>query len=613
MKRIAIIALVSVLTASCVAKLEGLDQSPLDKESESTYFKDASQMEALTNYHDHITFFGPVCSATKDLLLAKSPSTLMRGGALRTTPSSGGGWEWNNLARINALLDHLGNCPDEATRTLYEAYGRFFRAYFYYYKVRDFGDVPFYDHELGVSEYNELYKARDSRDYIMGKMLEDVDFAIANLPSGKDLYHVTKWTAMAFKSRFCLFEGTWRKYHGNTSPSSGEVYGHDADYYLKLAADVSSDFIDNAPYSIYTTGHPEIDYTHVFNQPTSNETEVILAKSYSITLQVSHFATYDTFGTASSNSFSKKFVDAFLMADGSRFTDRAGWETMEYYDETTGRDPRLGQIIRVPGYKREGVDSLLCADFNHGFTGYQPVKYAFSWKDYPSWGWGPQDNDMPIYRAAEVYLNYAEAMAERSDVHISQADLDKSIKPLRDRAGMPALSLADANANPDDNYMGSSAYGYDNVTGPDKGVILEIRRERMVELAMEGDFRWYDLMRWKQGRCVDQKLYGMYFPGLGSYDFDHVTGKDGNPHDDIYIYKDAADKNNGPAGVPVFHVGEAPLFLTDGTSGYVNPYNSIRFNGFNEERDYLYPIPTSELRLNQALLQNPGWKDIKRK
>ena len=417
---------------------------------------------------------------------------------------------------------------------------------------------------------------------------------------------------MAFKSRFCLFEGTWRKYHGNSSPSSGEEYGHGADYYLKLAADVSADFLETAPYAIYSTGHPEIDYTHVFNQPTGNEDEVILAKSYSITLQVSHFATYDTFGTASANSFSKKFVDAFLMADGSRFTDREGWETMQYYEETTGRDPRLGQIIRTPGYRREGVDSLLCADFNHGFTGYQPVKYALSWSDYPSWGWGPQDNDMPIYRAAEICLNYAEAMAERGDVSISQADLDKSVNLLRSRAGMPPMSLAAANSNPDDRYMGSSAYGYNNVKGENRGVILEIRRERMVELAMEGDFRWYDLMRWKQGRCVDQRLCGMYFPGLGSYDFDHVAGKDGSMRDDIYLYKDSADKDKGPEGVPAFQVGEAPLVLSKGTSGYVSPYENIRFNGFDEIRDYLYPIPTSELRLNTALLQNPGWKDIKR-
>ena len=229
-------------------------------------------------------------------------------------PNSGGGWgngsgAWGDLRKMNTLLEYIDKCEDKDAVVKYTAVTRFFRAYLYFNMVKRFGDVPWIDAQL-ETDSDELYKARDSRDYIMGKMLEDVDFAIANLPSGKDLYHVTKWTAMAFKSRFCLFEGTWRKYHGNTSPSSGEVYGHDADYYLKLAADVSSDFIDNAPYSIYTTGHPEIDYTHVFNQPTSNETEVILAKSYSITLQVSHFATYDTFGTASSNSFSKKFVDA---------------------------------------------------------------------------------------------------------------------------------------------------------------------------------------------------------------------------------------------------------------------------------------------------------------
>ena len=131
------------------------------------------------------------------------------------------------------MLDNIHRCDNESVRIKYTAVARFFRAYFYFLKVRDFGDVPWYDHELSVTEKDELYKARDSRDFVMTKMIEDIDYAIRYLPDEANAYRVTKWTALAFKSRFCLFEGTWRKYHGNGNMA------HDADYYLKQAEDAA--------------------------------------------------------------------------------------------------------------------------------------------------------------------------------------------------------------------------------------------------------------------------------------------------------------------------------------------------------------------------------------
>lgn len=89
-----------------------------------------------------------------------------------------------------------------------------FRAYFYFVKVRRFGDVPWYDYVIGSADTEALSKPRDSREFVMGKVLEDIDFAIDNLRKQKDVYRVTRWTALALKSRICLFEGTFRKYHG---------------------------------------------------------------------------------------------------------------------------------------------------------------------------------------------------------------------------------------------------------------------------------------------------------------------------------------------------------------------------------------------------------------
>jgi hypothetical protein len=132
-------------------------------------------------------------------------------------------------------------------------------------------------------------------------------------------------------------------------------------------------------------------------------------------------------------------------------------------------------------------------------------------------------NPLPIFRYAEVLLNYAEAKAELGT--LTQADIDRSIKLIRDRVGMPNLNLAFANANPDP-YLANQ---YTHVTGANKGVILEIRRERRIELVME-DFRWNDLMRWKEGHLVAEQFYGEYFPGPGSFDLD------GDGKTDIVIY-----------------------------------------------------------------------------
>src|SRR5690606_18748365 len=164
-------------------------------------------------------------------------------------------------------------------------------------------------------------------------------------------------------------------------------------------------------------------------------------------------------------------------------------QTMQFFEETQNRDPRLAQTIRTPGYKRVGENGVSVPDFATSVTGYQFVKYILA----PSFDAGQSSNDMPIMRYAEVLLNYAEAKAELGQ--LSQADLDRSIKLLRDRVDMPGLNMQEANASPDP-YLLSE---YPNVNqGAQTGVILEIRRERRVELVKEGH-RYRDLLRWKEG------------------------------------------------------------------------------------------------------------------
>ena len=183
---------------------------------------------------------------------------------------------------------------------------------------------------------------------------------------------------------------------------------------------------------------------------------------------------------------------------------------------------------------------------------------------------------------------------------LTQDDLTISINKLRDRVGMPPLDMAKANAKPDW-YLSSEEYGYPNVTGANAGVILEIRRERTIELLQEGH-RFEDLVRWKAGTCIDQAITGMYFPGPGEYD---LTG-DGKA--DLILYAKGSAKPSADEGVYVYELG-TDIFLSEDTKGYMAFHKDVERTKFNEGRDYLYPIPSGERSLNKNLTQNPGWND----
>lgn len=583
---------------------DALDLTPNDRIADTDYFKSASDLELFTNplYNDALptTQF----AMQSDLYVCQNLSNELMGGNYRQVPVTGGDWSWTVLRRINTLLERVDNCPDEAAVEKYSAVARFFRAYFYADKIVRFGDVPWFDHELG-STSEELYKPRDSRELVMTKIIEDIDYAIEHLPRKSEEadapFRATKTAAMALKSRFCLFEGTFRKYHNLNCE------GHDADYYLRLAAEAANSAISLEDNKLFSTGNPSTDYNILFAQDDASIDEYILARSYQYAIfNNSHNANAHALLTTQARpGYTRKMVNMYLMADGSRFTDIEGWETMTFNEETANRDPRLAQSIRTPGYHRIGRTQILAPDLGVAITGYQPVKFVQN----PDAAGGNTDrasysvNDMPVFRFAEVLLNYAEAKAELGT--ISQDDLDRSINLLRDRVGMPHLSLSDANATPDP-YLMSATTGYPNVTGPYKGVILEIRRERAVELAQEG-FRWNDLLRWKCGSAIDDRgeyspLFGAYIPGPGEYD---LSG-DGNI--DTVLYEEGAEKPQAAKGVQVFELGKQ-VFLSEGNSGYISFHKSLSRTAFNESRDYLQPIPIHERSLNKALTQNPGWDD----
>ena len=593
----------NIILYSFIALLSGtagcsdmLDEYPLDAISPETYYNNADELRSATNQF-YGMFPGAASGYTEsaDVVCIFNLPAEVQG--IRTVPTSGGGWNWEYLRAVNFYLSHSVRCDDVDAREHFDGIARFFRAYFYFEKVKRFGEVPWFDRELSSTD-PELFRPRDSRDFIMDKILDDLTYAIDNISDKKDLYNVTHWTALALKSRICLFEGTFRKYHG--------VPGYEK--FLNECATASKLFIDNAPYAIYQTGAQP--YRDLFSSMNAIEEEVILARDYDRSQNVMHEANANTLSpTYGRPGMNKKIVNSYLMTNGDRFTDQPGYETMQYYDEMQNRDPRLTQTVVGPGYMRINSDAVSSPNFGASTTGYQITKWV---TDASGDGYLGSSNDYILFRAAEVYLNYAEAKAELGT--LTQEDLEISIKKIRDRVSMPNIDMDAANANPDP-YLCALESGYQNVTGPNKGVILEIRRERTIELCLEGH-RYYDIIRWKEGKMFEQPFLGMYFPGLtqGSGDnrYDVFDMNDGIAGDkekvDICIY---TGKKPSVKNIRKFYKLGEEFVLTDGDKGNIICHDIEKEpRQWNEERDYFFPIPTTERSLtNGALTQNPGWND----
>ena len=593
----------NIILYSFIALLSGtagcsdmLDEYPLDAISPETYYNNADELRSATNQF-YGMFPGAASGYTEsaDVVCIFNLPAEVQG--IRTVPTSGGGWNWEYLRAVNFYLSHSVRCDDVDAREHFDGIARFFRAYFYFEKVKRFGEVPWFDRELSSTD-PELFRPRDSRDIIMDKILDDLTYAINNISDKKDLYNVTHWTALALKSRICLFEGTFRKYHG--------IPGYEK--FLNECATASKLFIDNAPYAIYQTGAQP--YRDLFSSMNAIEEEVILARDYDRSQNVMHEANANTLSpTYGRPGMNKKIVNSYLMTNGDRFTDQPGYETMQYYDEMQNRDPRLTQTVVGPGYMRINSDAVSSPNFVASTTGYQITNWV---TDASGDGYLWSSNDYMLFRAAEVYLNYAEAKAELGT--LTQEDLKISIKKIRDRVGMPNIDMDAANANPDP-YLCALESGYQNVTGPNKGVILEIRRERTIELLLEG-FRYYDIIRWKEGKVFEQPYKGMYFPGLtqGSGDnrYDVFDMNDGTVGDkekvDICIY---TGKKPSVKNIRKFYKLGDEFVLTDGDKGNIICHDIEKEpRQWREDRDYLYPIPTQERLLsNGTLSQNPNWND----
>lgn len=504
-----------------------------------------------------------------------------------------GSWTWTQLRNINYFLDNMGraNCS-QAMKRHYEGVGRFWRAYFYFDKVKTFGAVPWYTSVIDSEDVDKLFKGRDSREDVMRHVLEDISYAADNCITSTALevnsVQITQYVALALKARICLFEGTYRKYHA-TDPSTGRPWTSDESaMYLKACADACEALISSGRYAIISTpANVKTQYRDLFTSETVNTKECIWARAYNSGLNVVHHLN-SQFIVQQYGSYAatKQFVNTYLNLDGTPFTDKVGYDKVPFSEEFTGRDWRMSQSLRHPGYKRldKGVETPQAPNFNFSSTGYQPIKWVID--DMALDGnTSPCNNSIPIIRYAEVLLSYAEAKRELGE--FSENIWNQTIKPLRERAGVTSKMPLSA-----DPYM--IDYFMNTVFDP---VLLEIRRERGVELFME-NLRWDDDMRWAMGRLLERDWHGIYVPAMNvNYDLDG----DGKA-DVCFVAKEPSPTTKGVQ----YRIIGSDFQLTDGTSGNLVSYKNVERRW--DDKKYVRPIPTKALNDNPNLGQNPGWE-----
>lgn len=549
--------------AHSACKKSALDRKPTDSLSEEKFWHNENELKQYANIF-YSVFTGHATATTgSPLILGDNRSDnlvplnfdLFAAGK-NVIPASGGGWVWETIRNCNYFLTRYNQTPiNQSVKNKYAGEIRFFKCLDYYNKVVAFGDLPWLSKDLAPNS-PELYAARDSRFLVMDSLLNTINVAIKNLPAKSEAEpgRINKDIALMLKSRICLFEATYRKYRGL----------QESDKFFKEAVLASDQLINEAHYQLNSSGNPAIDYAANFNSlELATNKEMIFYKAY----QTGLLGTATSWNIQLNNfnfSVSKALVESYLCTDGkpiSQSTVYLGDNSID--NEMKNRDPRLTQTVAYPGTAMQGGFGAPAIP-GSGFagvgivpTGYQVLKY-----------WVADQNefvriqngilDAPIYRYAEVLLINAEANAELGTA--TQTVIDNTINLLRKRAGMPNMVIGSLQKDSKSDF-------------PDIPVLLdEIRRERRVELAIEG-LRFEDLIRWKAGALLNKPVLGMKF----------IQSKYPKAVIGTSIFVDA--------------------------NGFILPYGKSLPGGrtFDENKHYLLPLPLDELSLNTKLKQNPNW------
>lgn len=567
-KNIFIILIGAVLTLSSCLNLD-----PLDQLADGNMWKSANDFKYAANLYygwtkdfSNIYNDGPHSDLRSDLMKPNNSTNDFSRGSNSISNSDGNyTGMYNNIRRTNLLLKNAANYIGGESINQYVGEAHFFRAYCHFELMQLYGDIIIVRDVMDINS-PEMKKPRDIRTDVADFIIQDIKDAISKLSEDSpENGRINKYVANAFLSRVALYEGTWQKFRNNEAK---------ANEYLTIAADAAKSVIESGKYELFKPASlGDMAYKYLFtledDQSTpipginkSSNKEYIFYRRHDndlnrFNINITHGAVANAF------HINRKFVNMYLASDGLPIEKSPlfqGYSTM--LSEFQNRDARMKNSFLQQGEKYWTNDAATSRIDWKGMEG-EDAKNALTagvtfGSGYQNRKWGTERSvvdyyegyDFPIIRYAEVLLNYAEAVYERSG-NISNQDLDISLNLVRTRVNpeMPKLSNELVSAN-----------GLNMRT--------EIRRERTVELYFEG-FRIDDLKRWKTAETeMPMDMLGIKWEGT---QFQTSWGG-------------AASLSKNADGCLIIETGR-------------------RW----EEKNYLLPLPTDQLQLNPNLGQNPFW------
>lgn len=605
MKKILYILTLSVFFATSCSDF--LDEPPLSTLTDDGFWISESNVRlyAQNCYTDYFTGYGSGWTWGKFFSGESFNDDFATLGAwTKTTPATNSSWTFSYVRKVNILIDRLERVPmsDEA-KNHWRGIGRMFRALEYSDLTQKFGDIPYYDKPIEIADNEALYKPRDPMETVVQKIIEDFEFAAANVRLNDGVLQVNRATVLGLMSDRLLYFGTFLKYHRNNLTLAKTCF--------EKAKWAAGEVIDGKVGSYQI----ENNYRATFSsKDLSGNKEVIFFRQYETAMTTHLLMSY--VNREPQTGMSKDAFDAYLAIDGLPIKQSPLYDFAKdggkrrFKESYQNRDPRLNNTV-VDTLRLNGIHS---AYSNTGICIWKFLDASANPADLTSLS-NSNVTDAPIVRLGEVMVNYIEAAVELSETGgaaVTQADFDKTINKLRTRTWngkrLPNVTLAGASLSVNGTIIDDP--DRDPSVSP---ILWEVRRERRIECMMEGK-RNLDLKRWKKYSYMKaDKTSVNTFANPNNFALGAWVVKADYPASTKWatistkLWDPAAPKNPTTSYTP------------PATAGYVFGIWSITSAQNRDwvaddpfyERQYLSPVPLGQIKLYKdagvTLTQNPGW------